>query len=178
MSLVGFKAQNHPQQVDKRGAKLRVDDRATPPELFDPLNERFGFTIDVAASEQNAKCARFYTLEDDGLAQDWSGERVFCNPPYSYIEPWAAKAASGLAALSVLLLPANRTEQGWWQRWVEPNRDGAAPWPRVEFLPGRPRFITYENGIVNPNERPPFGLALLIWERALMSYEQAAGRAS
>lgn len=163
MTLVGFKARNHPQQVDKRGPKLHVDDRATPPELFDPLNERFHFTIDVAASAQNAKCERFYTLEDDGLWRDWAGERVWCNPPYSKIEPWVEKAAKGAAELSVLLLPANRTEQRWWQRWVEPNRDGLQPCPRVEFLPGRPRFITYANGKVNPNERPPFGLALLIW---------------
>jgi hypothetical protein len=27
MSLVGFQARNHPQQVDKRGPKLHVDDR-------------------------------------------------------------------------------------------------------------------------------------------------------
>lgn len=170
MSLVGFKARNHPQQVASGGAKLHVDDMATPPELFDPLNVRFGFTVDVAASAQNAKCERFYTLEQDGLQQDWSEERVWCNPPYSSIEPWVAKAACGAAAIAVLLLPANRTEQRWWHRWIEPNRDGKQqthfPWPRVEFLPGRPRFIRYDDGVIRPNERPPFGCCLVIWERA------------
>jgi phage N-6-adenine-methyltransferase len=162
MSLVGFKARNHPQQVRERGAKLHVDDRATPPELFEPLNERFGFTLDACAEAHNAKCARYFTPQDDGLQQDWAGERVFCNPPYSNIEPWAQKARMSVDALAVLLVPANRTEQGWWQRQVEPWREGPSPL-RVEFLPGRPRFITYANGEVGPNERPPFGCALLIW---------------
>lgn len=95
MSLVGFTARNHRQQVEAGGAQRDVDDRATIPSVFDPLHERFNFTVDVAASPANAKLPRFYTSEDDGLAQDWSGERVWCNPPYSSIEPWAEKAHTG-----------------------------------------------------------------------------------
>lgn len=164
MSLVGFKAQNHQQQVLVHGPRSHVDDRATPPEVFDPLNERFGFTIDVAASVHNAKCERYYTIDDDGLEQDWSGERVFCNPPYSSIEPWVEKAHTAGAELVVMLLPANRCEQGWWQRQIEPCR--RAGQIAVEFLPGRLRFITYADGQVGPNERPPFGCCLVIWESA------------
>ena len=67
MSLVGFKARNHTQQVSKRGANPKVDDRATPPEIFDPLNERFGFNLDVCALPHNAKCERYFTPDDDGL---------------------------------------------------------------------------------------------------------------
>lgn len=166
MSLVGFKARNHPQQVGSQGAKLHVDDMATPPELFDPLNARFGFELDVAASERNAKCARYYTLEDDGLTKDWTDERVWCNPPYSNIEPWVEKMWSAVPEIAVMLVPANRTEQGWWQRWVEPYRDASSVMT-TQFLPGRPRFIRYEDGIVRPNERPPFGCCLLIWKRGL-----------
>ncbi len=165
MSLVGFKARNHPQQVAKGGAKLAVDDMATPPELFDPLNERFGFTLDAAASEHNAKCRRYFSIEDDGLEQLWDDERVWCNPPYSNLEGWVTKACGERAELVVMLVPANRTEQRWWQRWIEPERDGRRPFgPRVEFLPGRPRFIRYEDEVVRPNERPPFGCCLLIWQ--------------
>lgn len=43
MSLVGFKARNHRQQTAKRGARPEVDDRATAPEVFGPLHERFRF---------------------------------------------------------------------------------------------------------------------------------------
>jgi hypothetical protein len=60
-----------------------------------------------------------------------------------------------------MLLPANRTEQGWWQRQVEPyRREGSLA---VEFLPGRLRFIKHGHDRVEPNQRPPFGCCLLIW---------------
>lgn len=90
---------------------------------------------------------------------------MWCNPPYSSIGPWVEKAHAEMAAgceLVVMLLPANRTEQGWWQDHVEPYRlDGTL---RVEFLRGRLRFIKKGQTEVKPNERPPFGCCLLIWE--------------
>lgn len=166
MALTGFKAQNHRQQIAKRGANAKVDDRGTTWEMFNPLHERFRFTIDVAAQEHNAKLPRYFTPEQDGLSRSWAGERVWCNPPYSSIEPWVNKAWDEYeddAAQIVMLLPANRTEQGWWQRHVEPHlrdrRDDFA----VEFLSGRPRFICVGETEVLPNQRPPFGCCLLIW---------------
>jgi phage N-6-adenine-methyltransferase len=166
MSLVGFRAQNHPQQTPKD----EVDDRGTTPEMFDPLNERFGFTLDVAAAAHNAKCERYFTREDDGLAQSWAGERVWCNPPYSDIKSWVVKAWMEWSftppELIVMLLPANRTEQGWWQEHVEPYRDRPGSPLRVEFLRGRPRFIR-PNAVIGPKgDRPPFGCCLLIWGEA------------
>lgn len=165
MSLVGFKAQNHEQQVLVRGPKSTVDDRATTPEVFDPLHQRYGFTIDVAAEPHNAKLPRFYTPEQDGLEQSWAGERVWCNPPYSAIGPWVEKANEQEAELVVMLLPANRTEQGWWQDHVEPFRDRPGG-IRCEFLRGRLRFLKPGQKRIAPNERPPFGCCLLIWEPA------------
>lgn len=158
MSNVGFKARNHPQQA----AKPHVDDRQTPPEVFAPLQERFGFTLDACALPHNAKLPRYFTPEQDGLAQSWAGERVWCNPPYSSIEPWVVKAAKSGAELVVMLLPANRTEQGWWQRHIEARRDRPGG-PRTEFLPGRLRFIAHDDDQIRPNARPPFGCVLVIW---------------
>jgi phage N-6-adenine-methyltransferase len=173
MALTGFRSQNHPQQTGKRGARPEVDNLATPPEVFDPLHRRFRFTLDACALPHNAKLPRYFMPEQDGLAQPWTGERVWCNPPYSNIEPWVEKATAESmivfqgAALIVMLLPANRTEQGWWQRHIEPCRDGRpGGGPRVEFLPGRLRFIKYGHDRVEPNQRPPFGCCLLIWGAA------------
>lgn len=167
MSLVGFKAQNHPQQTGARGPADTVDDRGTHPDHFAEFSRRLGpFTLDVAAAPHNAKCDRYFTLEDDGLAQSWSGERVWCNPPYSAIEPWVRKAwaeaywTRGI----VMLLPANRTEQRWWQDLVEPSRDVPGTGLHVEFLRGRMRFIMPGRTEVGANERPPFGCCLLIWD--------------
>lgn len=167
MSLVGFEAQNHPQQIARNGARASIDDRGTTTEVFEPLNERFRFTIDAAASVSNAVLPRYWTLEDDALTQDWTAERVWCNPPYSSIKPWVSKAWESVAGgcqLVVMLLPANRTEQVWWQDYVEPYRDRTESRLRVEFLRGRMRFIVPPADRVLPNERPPFGCCLLIWE--------------
>ena len=178
--LAGFKASNHPQQTGKRGALDDVDDRGTDPGFIEELEERFGkFSLDVAASKHNKKAKRYYTIKDDGLIREWYGN-VWCNPPYSDIRSWVQKAWSewpggGLSSAMrvamgdaprriVMILPANRTEQGWWQDLVEPFRDKEDSPLRVEFLRGRMRFDR-PNAVVGPKrDRPPFGCCLLIWE--------------
>jgi phage N-6-adenine-methyltransferase len=168
MTLVGFKGKNHPQQIDKRGAIDFVDDRGTDPALFAELDARFGpFTLDVAAAPHNAKCERYYTKEDNGLVQKWSGI-VWCNPPYSTYSLGAFVLKAWYEARwcerIVMLVPANRPEQDWWQDLVEPDRDQPDSPLRVEFLRGRRRFIMPGKTSIEPNQRPPFGVALLIWE--------------
>ena len=167
MSLVRFSAKNHPQQVSKRGRDDSIDDRRTPAVLWAAIDAEFRFTLDAAASSENAKCAAYFTAEEDGLAHPWSGHRVWCNPPYSSIGPWVEKAWQEMRTgceLVVMLLPANRTEQRWWQEHVEPYRDTAAL--SVRFLAGRIRFD--RPGWEKPakGDRPPFGLCLLIWRQA------------
>ncbi len=172
MSLQGFSARNHPQQTAQRGATLpgfddvtdEVDDRGTDPLLFAVLNARFRFTVDAAASRSNAKLSRFWTKTDDGLLKRWDDERIWCNPPFSDIRPWIKKAWDEQdAELVVMLLPANRTEQRWWQDLVEPHRDRGDRLS-VEFLPGRPRFVQQPGITAAKGDRPPFGCCLLIWE--------------
>lgn len=94
------------------GAAFSSDrmDWETPQDLFEELDARYHFTLDAAASDANAKCDRYYTSADDGLAQDWAGETVFLNPPYGRELPrWVAKAAGEAlkpGTLVVLLVPA------------------------------------------------------------------------
>lgn len=170
MSVLRYRASNHPQQTRVRGPIPEIDDRATSPEVFDPLNERFGFTLDVAASSLNAKCSRYYSIDEDGLSRSWVNSRVWCNPPYSNIRPWVEKAwdewTGHLAQpdVIVMLVPASRAEQGWWQDLVEPHRDRPGSPLKTEFLRGRLRFIRRGATEIGPNERPPFGCVLLIWD--------------
>ena len=64
----------------------------TPQEFFDKLDAEFHFTLDPCCTDANAKCAKHYTKEQDGLAQDWTGETVYCNPPYGRDMPlWVKK---------------------------------------------------------------------------------------
>lgn len=173
MTLVGFKGKNHPQQLAKRGELDEVDDRGTDPELFAELAERFGgFTLDVAAAPHNAKCERYYTRQQDGLVQPWTG-RVWCNPPYSskllyaFVEKaWSEWGRVDGPNLIVMLVPANRPEQDWWQDLVEPHRDRPGSPLRTEYLRGRRRFVMPGETRILPNQRPPFGSGLLIWAPA------------
>lgn len=154
-----MKARNRPQ----RPVDDDVDDRATPPRTFSTWQSRWQFTVDAAAAPHNAKLPRYWTRETDGLIQTWAGERVWCNPPFSRIRPWVAKAwAETDCPLAVLLLPANRTEQGWWQDLIEPYRDQDGSPLKVEFLPGRMRFAR-AGQLDTRGDRPPFGICLAIW---------------
>lgn len=120
-----------------RGPATAID-WATPPEVFAELNREFGFSMDVCAAAWNAKLPRFFTEEQDGLRQDWSGERCFMNPPYGRgIDQWLEKAFTETrwrCPLVVALIPA-RTDTRWWHTWVV----GAAD--EVRCLKGRLKFL-------------------------------------
>jgi phage N-6-adenine-methyltransferase len=169
MTLVAHRAANHRLlAVDDR-----VDDRRTPDDLFARLHALHRFTLDVAASPDNAKLPRFLTIAENALEVSWAGERVWCNPPYSRIEPWLVKAWAEVrdrCELVALLLPNNRCEQPFWQRHVEPFRDGSTFYGvrcTARFLAGRPKFGYPHERPRNPKGyRPPFGVVLVTLERA------------
>jgi site-specific DNA-methyltransferase (adenine-specific) len=50
---------------------------ATPQSFFDKLNKEFGFTLDPCSTHENAKCEKHYTIEEDGLSQNWGGAGGF-----------------------------------------------------------------------------------------------------
>jgi site-specific DNA-methyltransferase (adenine-specific) len=111
----------------------RRNDWGTPGWLFRQFDDEFGFTVDAAANESNHKLERYWGLEDDGLAQSWADECVWCNPPYggAAIPAWVEKAIAE-DALAVLLLPV-RTEMAWWSRVIECASE-------IRFVQGRVHF--------------------------------------
>jgi hypothetical protein len=165
----------HP--TGKRGVDDTVDDRETPGSVFEPLTTEFDFTLDAAASEHNAKCTRYCTLDgfwighvqagrEHGLVKPWASERVFCNPPFSGLMPWVQKAWDDPAELVCLLLPNNRAEQPFWQTWIEPYRDRAGTILTTRNLPKRRPFLHHGKEIGNRTSKsPPFGLVVVIWDR-------------
>ena len=46
---------------------------ATPKEFFAQLDKEFHFNLDPCSTHENAKCEKHYTIEEDGLSQDWGG---------------------------------------------------------------------------------------------------------
>jgi hypothetical protein len=85
-------------------------------DFYSKLNDEFAFTLDACATRHNALCSKFYTVEDDGLAQDWSGEVVYCSPFYNRDFPdWLVKCAmEGSFGVRVVLLAAYKPEDSWW----------------------------------------------------------------
>ncbi|MEY4548974.1 MAG: hypothetical protein RL685_5169 [Pseudomonadota bacterium] len=178
----GFKPNNHPNQVKRRGADDSIDDRQTPDSVYLPLHEEFHFTLDAAASHDNAKCARYCTLggtfeqvagkeprqiwAGDGIAYPWGEHVVWLNPPFSALLPWCEKAWDERQAPVVLLLPNNRGEQKFYQKLIEPYRDRPGSLLRTRKLPKRRPFLISGQEIGNrTSKNPPFGLEVVIWDR-------------
>ena len=130
---------------EKCGFRSDSSDWETPQELFDKLNAEFGpFTLDVCATKANAKCPTFFTPEQDGLSQPWSGT-CWMNPPYGRsIAKWMSKAylASLHGATVVCLVPA-RTDTAWWHDFAMKGS--------VRFLRGRLRFSGHKNSAPFPS---------------------------
>jgi phage N-6-adenine-methyltransferase len=111
-----------------------TDEWETPPAFFAEWDARYHFTLDVCATPENAKCQRYYTRAEDGLAQEWTGV-CWMNPPYGrQIGRWVQKAyeAAQSGATVVCLLPA-RTDTAWWHDYVMRGK--------VTFIRGRLRFV-------------------------------------
>ena len=53
--------------INKGMLSSQTDEWETPQEFFGRLNEEFHFTLDVCANDENAKCGKYYTKDQDGL---------------------------------------------------------------------------------------------------------------
>ena len=120
-------------------------DWETPQEFFDNLNNEFGFTLDVCATPDNAKCHAYFTEQDNGLLFEWSGEKCWMNPPYGReIGKWMRKAyeESQKGAIVVCLVPA-RTDTAWWHDYAVKGE--------VRFIRGRLKFGGAKNAAPFPS---------------------------
>lgn len=123
----------------------RTGEWETPQRLFEQLDRTYSFTLDACATAENAKCAKYYTPEEDGLAQPWEG-RVWCNPPYGReIGKWVKKAweSTRSGATVVMLLPA-RTDTKWFHRYLYGKAE-------LRFLEGRIKFSGSRNSAPFPS---------------------------
>ena len=128
------------------------EDWATPLSFFEDLNDEFDFTLDACAASWNAKCEQYFTVDDDALAQTWTGT-VWMNPPYGRtIGQWMAKAVEAWrgGARVVCLVPA-RTDTAWWHDY--------AMLGEVRFVRGRLKFER-EHG---DSDAAPFPSAVVIF---------------
>lgn len=113
----------------------KSDEWSTPQELFDRLDNEFHFTLDPCATDENHKCSMYYTKEQNGLAQDWEHQIVFCNPPYSRIAEWTEKCyREGCKdKTTVVMLIPSRTDTRYFHNFIL-NR------AEIRFVKGRLKF--------------------------------------
>ena len=122
----------------------KTDLWATPAAFFKKYDQKFNFELDVCATHENAKCVKYFTIEDDGLSKEWSGI-CWMNPPYGReIIRWMEKAyKSSLNGATVVCLVPARTDTKWWHEYAA---NGA-----VEFIRGRLKFGDAKNSAPFPS---------------------------
>jgi len=123
----------------------KKQDYVTPQNLYDKLNREFGFTLDPCSTHENAKCKNHYTINENGLKQDWGAGIVFMNPPYGReINKWVKKAydESLKGTTVVCLLPA-RTDTRWWHDYCMNGE--------IRLIRGRLKFSGSKNSAPFPS---------------------------
>lgn len=127
--------------VIKRGmgshqsAKMKNDEWLTPPDIIQALGE---FDLDPCApiNPPWRMAKNHFTVEDNGLKQDWFG-RVWCNPPYGLeAAKWLQKLSEHGNGIALIFA---RTETKMFFDYVWSNADA------VLFIEGR-LFFHHVNG--------------------------------
>ena len=124
----------------------------TPWNFFKRLDDEFHFTLDVCASETNAKCSKYFTVADDGLSRKWGGQICWMNPPYGREMPkWIRKAYDeSLSGSVVVCLIPSRTDTKVWHECCMKAAE-------IRFVKGRIKFGDGANSA-------PFPSAVVIFD--------------
>ena len=135
------------------------DDYMTPKEIYLPLLELFNkekFDIDVCCNQTNIPANIYYTINENGLLQNWSG-LCFCNPPWKQTPKWLKKGFEELDENTHIcyVIPSNRYETDYMQKLLINNPN--ALWL---ILPGKRGFII--PGQENVPPIPSVGVSIAI----------------
>lgn len=129
------------------------DEWKTPDYVFNYLNNIFCFDFDAAAKKENSRCEKF---TNNSLIDEWDGERIWLNPPYSrgnlprFLEKAYKTSLKGKVV--VCLVPLDMT--GWVRDWIIKKAQVWIPDERIAF-------INPENGL--PGCSPSKGSMIVIY---------------
>ncbi|GHU93206.1 hypothetical protein FACS1894208_02250 [Clostridia bacterium] len=141
--------------LQKGMVSSNTNEWATPLKFFEELDAEFHFTLDPCSTDENCKCAKHYTIADDGLAQDWADEVVFMNPPYGgNTAEWLEKALlESRKGATVVCLITSSTDRTYWHEMCFPYA------AQIRFVRGRLKFGDGQNSA-------PFASAVVIFSEA------------
>lgn len=133
-------------QYDKGNPKLPrhfkpslvEDEFETPKKLFDSLCLKHSIfpTLDIAATDKNKKCPKFFSIENNALEQEFY-EDIWGNHPHTlhaefaekYYQQWAKHNINCLT-----IFPANCGRTTYWHKFIE-------PYARYYMIEGSIRFL-------------------------------------
>jgi len=125
------KAQHHQTIVNEN------DLWETPPLILENIMKKYDIhpTLDVCATDSNAKFSKYLTIQDNALTIPWD-EDFFMNPPYSEINLWMKKAYESHKKYNVnaLILVFAKTGVKWWHEFVEGKAETHFQMGRIRFL--------------------------------------------
>jgi site-specific DNA-methyltransferase (adenine-specific) len=150
-----------PQATTRERVNMANDEWETPQDFFDKLDAIFHFTMDIAASEANAKCPIYFDKEFDSLhALGWSENQViWLNPPYSKPYPWVKKAWEEAEYNTIVLLLPSTTGVKWFHEFVWDDETGRSKDNvLLYFIPGRIKFV-------GAKSTPRFDSVLVVFKR-------------
>ena len=111
----------------------------TPAEYIELAHEVMGnIDLDPASSEianKIVQAKKYYTAENDGLSQEWSGN-IWLNPPYAseLINKFVDKFITELTKINqAIILVNNATETEWFNKLVRHSSALCFPSGRVKF---------------------------------------------
>ena len=133
--------------MDKVLFSSQSNEWSTPQSFYNELNKEFNFNLDPCSTNENNKCENHFTIDDDGLKQDWQGHIVFCNPPYGRVlKEWVQKCYEESLKPNtkvVMLIPA-RTDTIYFHKYIYNIAT-------IRFLKGRLKFGECKNSAPFPS---------------------------
>jgi phage N-6-adenine-methyltransferase len=165
------------QQTKRRQASSGKKDWYTPRQYLDAAIEVMGnIDLDPASSrlaQKHVKATQFFTEEDNGLTQKWSGH-VFLNPPYAakLVRDFTLKIIDSYQANDIragILLTNNATDTEWWNKALE-----AAS--AVCFTTGRIHFLERDGDEVTEKNSNTCGQTFFYFGRAPVRFSETFSR--
>lgn len=151
---------------------MSTDEWCTPKWLAEALGP---FDLDPCSNASShiksltRKALSLPAPDNDGIAWDWLGLSVFCNPPYSNPLPWARKLAAHDGPWCALLKLDPSTK--WWAALMEAAPVVAPFRKRLKFEGEKSMTANFPSVLVYSAWRPSAALVPHLW---LSTYVRAA----